>query len=245
MEAQIIRFLNTAESYRIWREEMPDEMRNSRMPMYRERAQHLLDKAGRPKSVLEVGAGNGEMLGLLKGEVPRLLAVDPQPLPVAIPGVEVICGSFADIKIPYAVDVVVAFEVFEHLVEPEKFLSFARRGLNAPGLLIMSMPNGCGFEISQLGPLSSSVPFDHVALYNPGSLKLLLERNGFCDVSIETPGRFDAEMVYDAFRLGQIKIEDPALRFVLTAGEAMRNDFQAFLREGRLSSHMRVVARAH
>jgi hypothetical protein len=107
------------------------------------------------------------------------------------------------------------------------------------------MPNGQGFEIEILRERSSSVPFDHVRLYNPTSLDLLLRRHGFVDISIATPGRLDVEMVQREYEKGGIDLRArPELEFMLEAADnSIRTRFQGFLAATLRSSHMRCVAR--
>lgn len=248
-DAHILEFLENSEGLRIWREEMPAETRLSRKPMYRKRLDAALDAADRagipPRVVIEVGGGNGEFAeeAVLRGAFERLIIAEPQPLDLNLPGVEVVCGSFDDIEIAGKADVILAFEVFEHLVEPDRFLAFARRNLRAGGLLFMTTPNVDGFEPATMGAKSYTIPFDHVRLYNPQALRKVLNRNGFEVLNIETPGELDVQIVQRAYESGSLDLsENPALKYILEAGAGEHGAFQEYLRRNLLSGHMRCAA---
>lgn len=248
-DAHIRWFLGFSDAMRVWRDEMPSEMVESRRAIYAERADYvtrmLSERGIGDASVLDIGAGRGELAEALHGRagIAEIILVEPQPLELAVPGARVIAAGFEDVSLDEAVNVVVAFEVFEHLLDPDRFLGKVR-GLLAPGgILIMSTPNVEGFEIRALGPLSTSVPFDHVRLYNPASLALVLERNGFEVLHLETPGRLDVEMVRLLYVRGEIAFpDDPEMRSLMEGDESRRRAFQRDLVENKRSSHMRCAA---
>jgi SAM-dependent methyltransferase len=249
-EHLILDFLNASEGYRMWRDEMPAATRASRLRMYAERADYVVAAADRFKAarhlLVEVGAGNGEFAHEItsRSAFQRMVLAEPQPIDISLPNVTVAGKTFEDLDLERNADVLVAFEVFEHLVDPTQFLAMARRCLRPNGLLIMSMPNITGLELAVLGAGSHSFPFDHVRLYNPTSLELVLKRNGFETLQIETPGRFDVELIRRAYENGTVDLAgDPALRFVVSGSEELREEFQGFLQTNLLSSHMRCIAR--
>ena len=81
-------------------------------------------------------------------------------------GMEVIERRVEDIP-PQSqkVDVAVAFEVIEHLFAPRLFLSAMAAQLVPGGLLVLTCPNGLGFDIEVLGPASLAVDAEHVNLF--------------------------------------------------------------------------------
>lgn len=249
-DAHILEFLKTSEGLRIWREEMPAETRASRKArLYPMRLKTALEAAQRAgvtlRHVIEVGGGNGEFAEEVArtGAFERLIVAEPQPLEINLPGVEVVAGSFEEIDIAEKADAVLAFEVFEHLVEPDRFLVFARRNLKPGGLLFMTTPNAEGFEPATMGAKSYTIPFDHVRLYNPVALDKALRRNGFDVLFIETPGELDVQMVARAYEGGELDLSaNPALRYILEGDSERLGAFQAFLRRNLLSGHMRCAA---
>jgi SAM-dependent methyltransferase len=71
------------------------------------------------------------------------------------------------------------FEVIEHLFEPRRLVSAIQRLLAPGGLLVLSCPKGEGFDIATLGARSLAVDPEHVNLFNPYSLRLMVESAGF------------------------------------------------------------------
>lgn len=201
-------------------------------------------------TLLEVGPGFGTFCAVAQesGLFDRVLAVEPTPELAAAcrsRGVEVIQARIEDVaREGLDADVVVAFEVLEHLFEPGEIFRQCLRLLKPGGLAVLSCPNGQGFDISLLGPESLAIDPEHVNLLNPASLRALAESCGFQVVQIATPGRLDAEFVRDAWRQDRFRSEDPFLRRVLLdEWDRLGWPFQQFLAEQGLSSHMWLVAR--
>jgi hypothetical protein len=135
--------------------------------------------------------------------------------------------------------------VIEHLFEPREFVAQCAHLLPSGGLLILSCPNGLGFDIAMLGAKALAVDAEHVNLFNPQSLSQLLEHCGFEVLEATTPGRLDAEFVREAALKGEIDLSgDPFLKRVLMDDwESLGWPFQQFLAHHNLSSHLWVAAR--
>jgi SAM-dependent methyltransferase len=140
-------------------------------------------------------------------------------------------------------DILVSFEVIEHLFQPGGFVAQCAR-LLAPGrLLVLSCPNGEGFDIQALGAKALAVDAEHVNLFNPASLGRLLERHGFEVLESETPGRLDAEFVREAALKGEIALAPFLKRVLVDEWDRLGWPFQQFLAAHGLSSHMWIAAR--
>jgi len=140
-------------------------------------------------------------------------------------------------------DVLVSFEVIEHLFQPSGFVAQCARVL-APGrLLVLSCPNGQGFDIQTLGAKALAVDAEHVNLFNPGSLGRLLERHGFEVLESETPGRLDAEFVREAALKNEVRLDPFLKRVLVDEWDRLGWPFQQFLAAQGLSSHMWIAAR--
>lgn len=200
-------------------------------------------------TLLEVGPGFGTFAAVAttSGEFSRVVAVEPTPeLAQACRdrGVEVINKRIEDLggEVGRA-DVVVAFEVIEHLFEPRRFLENIFPLIAPGGLLIVSCPNGLGFDIAMLGAGALAVDAEHVNLFNPASLTCLLQDCGFEVLKVHTPGRLDAEFVREAALKGEIVL-DPFLQRVLVDEWVEHGwPFQQFIAQQGLSSHMWLAAR--
>ena len=160
-------------------------------------------------------------------------------------GLETKCMCLEDIDISKAgFDLLAAFELTEHLYEPESFFKSAYTLLNPGGWLFLTTLNGQGFDIMLLGDESKSVaPPHHLNLLNPTSIKYLLEGIGFEIVEVSTPGMLDWDIVE-----GMIKNEGVRQgRFwEMLAKEGSgkcKMELQKWISENSLSSHMRVIAR--
>lgn len=219
-----------------------------------ERILGLCAEARVPTGVLvEVGPGFGTFSALAgaEGGFRRVVAVEPTPQLAAAcreRGVETVEARVEDAAphLPPA-DVVVAFEVLEHLFDPGRFIRDCGRLVRPGGLLVLSCPNGLGFDIRTLGAASLAVDPEHVNLLNPESLSALVARHGFEVVSATTPGRLDVEFVREAHLAGDLDLDgQPFLRRVLIdEWDRLGGPFQAFLAENGLSSHMWIAARRH
>src|ERR1700758_1846545 len=138
------------------------------------------------REVLEAGCGEGYGADLIAGVARRVIALDYDEATVAhvrarYPRVQVIHGNLAELPLPDAsVDVVVNFQVIEHLWDQAQFVGECARVLRPSGLLMVSTPNRVTFSPGRDTPVN---PF-HTRELNADELTELLIDGGFSDVSI-------------------------------------------------------------
>ncbi len=257
-EAVMADYYARSENYRYWADHIfPASEAARREKIHRPWLERVLDFCARFEiptgTLLEVGPGFGTFASLAtaSGRFRRVVAVEPTPelaQACRARGVEVIEKGIADLRdeIP-AVDVLAAFEVIEHLFDPRGFVDRCARVLHPGGLLVLSCPNGQGFDISVLGAESMAIDPEHVNLFNPDSLARLVESCGFQTLEVTTPGRLDAEFVHTAIEESRFDVSgDPFLKRVLVdEWDRLGWPFQQFLAENGLSSHMWLAARRH
>ena len=147
--------------------------------------QHLAQRcAGR--EVLEAGCGEGYGADLIAGVARRVVGLDYDEAAVAhvrarYPRVEVLRGNLAELPLPdNAVDVVVNFQVIEHLWDQPQFIRECARVLRPSGLLMVSTPNRITFSPGRDTPIN---PF-HTRELNAAELTELLVAGGFAMVSM-------------------------------------------------------------
>jgi SAM-dependent methyltransferase len=140
----------------------------------------LLDLcAGR--DVLEAGCGEGYGADLIASVARQVVAVDYDEATVAhvqarYPRVTMLAGNLAALPLPDAsVDVVVNFQVIEHLWDQPQFVAECARVLRPGGLLLMSTPNRITFTPGRDTPIN---PF-HTRELNAAELAELLTDGGF------------------------------------------------------------------
>ncbi len=242
-------FVRKSSAMAFWRQKQPPAMKYSRRRMYEERVRyaHSVWKTFgfNPSSVLELGAGNGEFaleLAASDAEL-KIVLLEPQALSIDRPNIEIITEGFEAIeRDDRKFDAVFAWELIEHILEPDNFLRLVRKVLKPSAPLILSTPNERSIETRKLGTDSSNILFDHVRLYNPTAMRALMARNGFRIVELCTPGRLDVERLREyRRRMPGAFDSDPALDLILDDEDASES-LQALMQAHCLSSHMRVVA---
>ena len=138
------------------------------------------------REVLEAGCGEGYGADLISRVARRVIALDYDETTVAhvrarYPRVEVMHGNLAELPLADAsVDVVVNFQVIEHLWDQARFVSECARVLRSSGLLMVSTPNRITFSPGRDTPIN---PF-HTRELNADELTELLVGAGFASVSM-------------------------------------------------------------
>ncbi|KZS66978.1 MAG: class I SAM-dependent methyltransferase [Mycobacterium pseudokansasii] len=138
------------------------------------------------RDVLEAGCGEGYGADLIAEVARRVVAIDYDEAAVAhvrsrYPRVDVRQANLAELPLPDAsVDVVVNFQVIEHLWDQGQFLRECARVLRPSGLLLVSTPNRITFSPGRDTPIN---PF-HTRELNADELTELLVDAGFAEVAM-------------------------------------------------------------
>lgn len=156
--------------------------------------------------LLEVGSAAGYFLSGARAR--RWLAEGIEPAsPVASWSqrylqVPVHQGSYESTALPDATyDVVVAIEVFEHLLDPVSFLRWAHRKLAPGGMLFLTTPNAYSKAYYPPQPNTPILcPVDHLNLFSKKTLPRPLAQIGFRPIRLETDGPLEQQLQVFAFK---------------------------------------------
>lgn len=253
---QILGFYRDSDSVRFWSTDffrVTAEARRAKI--FRPRALFISDLAknhlpqGR-RTLADIGAGYGIFLEEARdvGVFERITAIEPAPSLAEVcrgKGFPVVPKAAEDVgREDVVADVATAFEVLEHLHAPLPFLAAAKRFIRPGGILVFTTLTCTGFDIRALWSRSKSVhPPHHINLLSVQGLRRLVERAGLELMELSTPGQLDVDILRNAL------LDDPSIpvgrfeRAMAMADEPVRAEFQRFLRDHHLSSHVRVVAR--
>jgi len=151
-----------------------DRRSSSYNPPLRARYEAVLRRVAAAKRVLDVGCGDGYLMGLLSTGCERVFGVDPEQRGVALASAQL--RSFGNCHVarascyalpfrPESFDVVLLADVIEHLEYPALCLQELRRVL---------VPGGMAFVTTPLGRPERKVGWNHVKEYTGPELAELL-----------------------------------------------------------------------
>jgi 2-polyprenyl-3-methyl-5-hydroxy-6-metoxy-1,4-benzoquinol methylase/predicted RNA-binding Zn-ribbon protein involved in translation (DUF1610 family) len=246
----------TSESYQYWNNYIfPASEQARRSKIFRPRAERITaimrSHGVQPGTLLEVGAGFGTFCEEVRqlGVFRRVIAVEPAPdlaRTCRQKGLDLIDKPIEQVDLSREpVDVVVSFEVIEHLFAPRRVLESCFAVLAPGGLLVVTCPNRLGFEVMTLREVSKTISVEHLNYFHPASLSRLVTSCGFEVLEVFTPGQLDAELVRKEILKGSFDVSGQEFlqHILVDQWEALGARFQQFLAENALSSHMWLVAR--
>lgn len=216
------------------------------------RLQQTIEKFGVSRRMLiEVGAGFGTFAEAVRNldMFDRVVAIEPTPdlaETCRSKGLEVLESPFEHIDYStYQASAVAAFEVIEHLFSPQEFFDMAFKVLEPGGVVIVSCPNGKGFDIEVMQQHAGAVDVEHLNYFNPHSLSILAESCGFKILDISTPGALDVDLVRKKAQSGAIDLSGNAFlqKVIVDEFDKYGEPFQQFLAANTLSGHLVMVAR--
>lgn len=250
-------YYSNSENYAFWNKHIfPKSEANRRQKICKPNLEFIINTCRtngmqRPH-LLEVGPGFGTFASLAKefdyfGEITVVERTPEMVDACRSRGLNVIDASLEELgdDHKFSADIVVCFEVIEHIFDPVDFLSSVNRLLKPGGLFVFTCPNGQGFDTMMLQSSSPSVDTEHVNLFNTNSIAILLERAGLDLITVETPGRLDVELVRKGVLDGELQIANQFFwkKLLLDDFETLGQPFQKFLVANNLSGNMRVGAK--
>jgi 2-polyprenyl-3-methyl-5-hydroxy-6-metoxy-1,4-benzoquinol methylase len=194
--------------------------------------------------ILEVGAGDGAVLSMLKKSMPSwdLTSVEPNSDSIKSGiGVNkdfrVVNSNFEDSDLHIdKQDVICAFEVLEHILNPLSLFEFAKEHLKENGLLIFTTPNAHSVEVNYLNKHSTTIDIEHISVLTPSAIFNLASKSNFVVEGLNSNGHLDIDLIINSTRLP---------KFLSSILYKLMNLFsiQNRIRDFNLSSNMKVVLR--
>jgi len=141
-------------------------------------------------------------------------------------------------------DVVVAFNVLDREVSPNKLINKISEKLKPGALLFLTANTSSGLEYQVLGENSSRlVPPDRLNLLSVEAIEKILSDAGFEVLDISTPGKLDMEIIAkESNKNSDLAIPDFLKYIINHRDESALKSLQNFLQLNNLSSFLRAVA---
>lgn len=201
--------------------------------------------------LVDVGAGNGNFAKVIEESniFKNVVASDVSEECIVAcknQGLKTYHGDIAGLD-DDSVDCFICNDLLEHLFDPKAFLLNSYQKLKNNGLLMISTPNGEGYDFKILKENTDNItPPEHLQYFNPVSIKALLEEVGFIIVSLSTPGVLDVEIIKRHIEKKQfnLKHSNTFLDYIYKLNKSeILEALQEFLKENLLSSHMLIFAK--
>jgi SAM-dependent methyltransferase len=253
-ERQLKEFYEDAPSSRYWAEVFFPAVAKARQEkLFKPKAKAIYDlfkeKHVVPQTICDVGAGYGLLLEELSRLWPgkEFYAVEPSKKLSEVckeKKFKVLeCVVEDALQWENKFDFVTCFEVIEHVFDPLCFVKSIYRLVKPGGFCLMTGLCGDGFDIQVLGPGSKSVfPPHHINFLSIKGLETLFKKAGFGEISITTPGKLDVDIVNNAF-INKDTALPLFVETLINRGRQAQDDFQKFLVNHQLSSHVWVLAK--
>lgn len=235
-----------SEIYKFWAEFMYPLSRDSRLAtLHNMRVEWLVNAIGEhlvPKTnyrILEIGAGTGDTmfkLNSLNRSDLQAFAVEWNPEmkgALSENGVQFLGKTIEDIKADEPkFDVIVLFEVIEHLLDPTLLIKSAKKILNENGLIMFTTPNAQSIEVQWMKARTMTIDIEHISLLSPTAVTHLAHRNSLTVKKIETNGKLDREIMEKA---------GFELHLILDSIEIPQAEIQERIATGGFSSNMQII----
>ena len=232
----------------------PASMEQRRIKIFKPRAEmisKIIKNLGlHGGTLVEVGCGYGQFCTEINAlnVFDEILGIEPTPDLASIcrkKNIEVIENSYENISFDESIDFIVHFEVIEHLFSPKDFVNWCYTSLKKGGYMVATCPNVAGLETTLLGKESNAVDHEHINLFSPDSIKILLKKCNFEIIELSTPGVLDIDLVRRAVKEERYEIDqiDPIIKEILFhSNKQVQKKFLLLLQEAHLTGNLMVIA---
>lgn len=213
-DAIISDFYSQSENYKVWGSYVYPLTRDSRWnTLHKMRSEQItqgvenflpqsLESDAKPIKYLEIGAGTGDTAERFRTDsVKRLVevaVVEVNPTMLEILDQRSIAACSLEEINDSSQDVIAAFEVLEHVLDPAEILKVAFAKLAPGGLFIFSTPNALSLEVQILKEKSSTVDHEHITVMSLLGLAIGAANAGFIVRSLKASGSLDVELIQRA-----------------------------------------------
>jgi SAM-dependent methyltransferase len=144
-------------------------------------------------ALLDIGCSSGGFLSTMKAPAWYLYGIEMEESTAerarTSTGAEVFVGDAVEAPfLPESFDVITCFDVLEHVYSPRQFLAKALEWLKPGGIFYAMMPNIDSWEARLFGTYWFGLELPrHLSHFSPHSLRYLMTKLGFEEVSVKTP----------------------------------------------------------
>lgn len=168
-----------------------DELTNNLRETYRKLIEDAGEYVANRDSFLEIGCGNGFMLEEAKKlGYKKVAGVEPSENAISLASKSVrekiVCDVLKSNTFQKeSFDLICAFQVFDHIPNPDSFLKICRKLLKPGGVLLLMNHDVRSLSAKVLGERSPIIDIEHTYLYDQSTIRKILIKN-----------KFDVERVY-------------------------------------------------
>ena len=247
-------FYKDSKSSEYWAEHFyPSTVESRRKNIFQPRVERIqklcLDNNFNPSSVMDVGSGYGIFLEEWKKTNPKteLIGIEPSKHLAKIcrdKGINVIEKVVEEVAgYDQKIDLLVCFEVFEHIHTPKEFIEKLKELIKPNGYIVLSTLTISGFDLQLLWENSNSIsPPHHINFLSIKGFENLFRQCGFKNINIFTPGVLDVDIVKNAYNENISVAKKNRFLEEVFKDERKSKSFQNYLSENQMSSHVWIMA---
>jgi 2-polyprenyl-3-methyl-5-hydroxy-6-metoxy-1,4-benzoquinol methylase len=241
----VYQFYKNSENYKYWSTHIYPQSRQKRLETIHKFRSALVLRAIRAhltdgkKSILEIGAGTGDTLSSLQNQ--RESQIDAYAIEwnsdmiahLRKNNIDVVDGDIESLlEASRKFDVVLLFEVTEHLLSPLEVFRSIYNLLNPGGLLVLTSPNAASIEVQFLKDRSTSLDIEHISVLTPQAIVFLATMSNFSILEMKTDGNLDVDLLTRA-----------GYEMSLAKDSVLLDDvtLQKIISESGLSSNMQII----